>query len=196
MHIMSIDCESNGLHGTIFAIGAVIIDADDPDKLYNSISEFSGMVDIRLQEELDPWVIENVLPVSADLDLYDSLREMRGEFWSWYIEHNKPLTEQTIILADFGVPVEARLFRECIAENPVFRGWSGPYPLHDLGTMLLMVGADPDKTNRRTWWHDLYEDAMFIEPGLRQHDPVDDALGAARCAVKALRMARAAHPIR
>lgn len=41
MHIMSIDCESNGLHGTIFAIGAVIIDADDPDKLYNSIIELS-----------------------------------------------------------------------------------------------------------------------------------------------------------
>ena len=190
MHIMSIDCESNGLHGTIFAIGAVLIDADDPSKLYNPIAEFGADVDIRLDEDVDPWVTANVLPYLADLERYDSLLEMRTAFWEWYIKYNTNdlATWPLIVLADFGVPVEARLFRELIADDPAHREWKGPYPLHDLGTMLLMVGEDPDKVNRRNWWFDLYHDAMFLEPGLRQHNPLDDALGASRCAVKALQL--------
>ena len=104
---MSIDCESNGLHGTIFAIGAVLIDADDPSKLYNPIAEFGADVDIRLDEDVDPWVTANVLPYLADLERYDSLLEMRTAFWEWYIKYNTNdlATWPLIVLADFGVPV-------------------------------------------------------------------------------------------
>lgn len=197
MHILSLDCESNGLHGTIFAIGAVLIDTDDPEKLYNPIDQWGGKVDLRFyedREEYDPWVVDNVLPHLDDLALFDNRLDMRNEFWEWYVKHNTNnlATWPTIVLADFGVPVEARLFRELIQDDPAQREWKGPYPLHDLGTMLLMVGANPDTVNRRSWWWDMPRfDLKLIEEPLRQHNPVDDALAAARCAVKCLKMIKA-----
>lgn len=185
MRILSIDCESNGLHGTIFAVGAVIIDTEDPDRLYNPIAQFTGYVDIRLDEDIDPWVEQNVIPFIDDLDRFDDTGEMRREFWVWYIKNQFPLSDPGIVLADFAYPVEARFFSTLTYDDLEGRMWKGPYPLHELGTLLLAVGADPDKTNRRTWWHDLYTDIQVIAP-LRQHNPLDDALAAARCAVKAL----------
>jgi hypothetical protein len=55
------------------------------------------------------------------------------------------------------------------------RMWLGPYPMHELGTALLLAGVDPD-VNRRE---------LAGRPDLVQHDPVDDAIAAALCWRKA-----------
>lgn len=178
--ILSIDCESNGLHGYIFAIGAVLIDTDDPG---NTNERFTGYVDIRLFRDVDSWVVQNVLPFIHDLDLYDTLLDLYEEFWSWYCTH-KP---GAIVLVDFGFPVEARLFQYLINQDLPNRAFNGPFPLHELGTLLLAVGAPPDDTNRREWYVDLKEfDGMPAI--LKQHNPLDDAIAASWCAVKALRI--------
>lgn len=51
------------------------------------------------------------------------------------------------------------------------RMWNGPYPMHELGTALLVTGHDPDINGRELAGRD----------DLVQHDPVDDAIAAALC---------------
>jgi hypothetical protein len=46
--------------------------------------------------------------------------------------------------------------------------WSGPAPLHELATALLLTGYDPWDTNTRE---------LAGRDDLVQHDPVDDAIG-------------------
>jgi hypothetical protein len=52
--------------------------------------------------------------------------------------------DKAIILGDFQAPCEAGFFRQCVMEDINIREWQGPYPMHDLGTMLMVAGQDPD----------------------------------------------------
>jgi hypothetical protein len=190
MKILSFDVESNGLQGTAFAVGAVVLDTETCVQL----TRFTGRVDIHLMETIDVWVEANVLPHIGDLDYYglgghSRLVDMRDAFWAWLQEWK----EGALVIADFGWPVEARFLAACIDDRPADRTWNGPYPMHELGTLLLAVGADPDSTNRREWYKDMPE---FGGEGaiLKQHNPLDDALAAGWCAIKALRLLRVVTP--
>lgn len=179
MYILSFDVESNGLHGDGFAVGAVVLNSTN----LAQVDRFTGRVDIRLRFDLDPWVAENVLPYIDDLDLYEGIHELREAFWCWYLPYRQA---DTFILADFGWPVEARFLAECVDDSPDSRNWHGPYPMHELGTLLLCAGVDPDKTNRREWPADIVPGGEM--PILKQHNPLDDAIASAYTAVKAMRL--------
>lgn len=157
--VFSVDAETNGLYGEVWAIGAVV---DGP----NDSEMFRGMIDPRLHVT-DPWVREHIVPV-VKLPMFDSRASLLNSFWHFWMLHR----DTSIAIADFGTPVEAGLFRACVeladSEN---RRWQSPYPLHELGTLLLAHGLDPDLDRRK-----------FIDrEDLVAHDPLADALVAQLC---------------
>lgn len=180
MKILSFDCESNGLHGYTFAIGAVVLDVEKPEDTSN---RFMGYVDIRLFRDIDEWVEANVLPhvIGSDLELYDTLAQLYDAFWDWFLINK----QDVLVFSDFGYPVETN-FLSYLQKQDKSRHWQGPYPLHDVGTLLLAAGASPDRTNRREWFGDMQEFGGQV-PMLYEHNPFDDALASGWCAIKALR---------
>lgn len=165
MNIFSVDAESDGLYGDIFAIGVIAVDEN-----HEIVGEFGGIAEADAVK--DPWVRENILPQLAGLCEFKTRREMRDAFWAFWAKHGS----DAICLADFGAPVEALLFRKCIEDDLENRMWNGPYPMHELGTVLMLAGVDPD-VNR-------IEYARAGE--VRKHNPADDAAVAAACYFRAM----------
>ena len=165
--ILSFDAESNGLHGEAFAIGAVLL-PDDPNAL---TEHFFARCPIT--GDVDPWVNENVLPpLSQEMETHDTPREMRDAFWTWLTSH----MTGAVVVVDCGWPVEAGLLSACVADDPS-RAFKGPYPLHEVASLLLAAGLDP-----------LASYAEQVLPGRseRKHHPVYDAHVSALCARMAL----------
>lgn len=178
MKLLSFDVESNGLHGNGFAVGAVLINANTLEPL----SAFRG-TSMRKEfiDNLDDWVQENV-PVAEIIDNsqpYNSLIELRTAFWIWLQENKK----DAIVIADVGYPVEARFLIACQDDNPKQRAWEAPYPLHDVSTLLLAAGVDPD-IDRFEYAGELKRKVPLSL--MTKHDPYYDAWLSALCAVKAL----------
>lgn len=163
MKIFSVDAESDGLYGEIWAIGACVYDTSGPD-----IEGFAGQIDQKFVS--DPWVLENIVPV-VDLPRFETGLDLLNAFWDFWMAHR----DSSLCVVDFGAPVEAFLFRCAVGINPAARTWHGPYPMHELGTALLLAGEDPD-VNRREY---------IGRPDLVTHNPYDDALAAALCWIKA-----------
>jgi hypothetical protein len=134
MKILSVDAETNGLQGQPFAVGAVCTDDADPGRAEAFIAR-CGVVG-----PMDPWVLANVMPALEDVpfDMTTRYVDLLGDFADWFDAHKDGAT----VIAHVGVPVEARLFRDMIwflDRDP----FSGPFPLHDLATLLLAAGCDP-----------------------------------------------------
>jgi hypothetical protein len=157
--IFSVDAETDGLYGRVWAVGAVVL-----DRAGNVVDEFRGQLDPSVVADL--WVRENIVPV-VDLPRFTTGAALLDAFWGFWLEHR----EDTLCVADFGAPVEAGLFRSCVEVDVAARQWLGPYPMHELGTALFMAGFDPDVDRRE----------MAGLPGLVQNDPRDDALAAGLC---------------
>lgn len=166
--LFSFDAETDGLYGPVWAIGAVVYDLDDDGD--GVVDSFAAQIDPG-EFVTDQWVRDNIVPV-VDLPCCGSREELLDAFWEFWLRYRNDAR----CLADFGAPVEAGLFRACVERDPVNRTWLGPYPMHELGTALLLAGEDVDVDRRE------YAEA----PHLIQHDPVDDAVAAALCWRKAV----------
>lgn len=158
MKIFSVDAETDGLYGSVWAIGAVVLDGE------TEIERFEGQLDPAYVT--DEWVTKNIVPV-VELKLYEDYIELLNTFWKFWMKWR----DETVCVADFGAPVEAGLFRACVGFNRQERNWLGPYPMHELGTLLLIRGLDVD-INRRE---------LANRPELVRHNPVDDALASGLC---------------
>ena len=91
-NIFSFDCETNGLYGKCFAVGAIVL---SPEGLI--IDKFSGITQI---EDVDnDWVKENVIPNLTGLQQFSSRKEMRNAFWDFWMKYK----ESCICISDFGV---------------------------------------------------------------------------------------------
>ncbi|HSH31594.1 MAG TPA: hypothetical protein VK963_02915 [Candidatus Saccharimonadales bacterium] len=171
--LLSIDIESNGLHGKAFAIGAVVMRLDG-----TVIDEFSARCSIA--GELDPWVEKHVLPVLGEFpQTHRSARVMRDDFWSWY---KQAKDQADYMMVDNGYPVEARFLISCQDDDIDERYWDHFFPLLDLSSMLLQVGVKPLAVRYR-----FVADQLGDEPIL-QHNPRWDAWVSALAAAKALKM--------
>lgn len=165
MNILSFDAESNGLHGEAFAIGAVVVDRSGRE-----VNSFAARCPVSA--DVDPWVAENILPALSDLQpTHTTAREMRDAFWAWLQAHKA----RCLVVADCGWPVEAGLLSACVGDDPS-RAFAGPYPLHEVATLLLAAGMDPLATY----------DELCPPCAWPKHDPRRDALQSAACAVAAL----------
>jgi hypothetical protein len=157
--VFSFDAETDGLYGAPWAVGACVLDAEG-----RIAASFAGQLDAAVVT--DSWVRENVVPV-VDLPRYPDRSTLLDAFWSFWMEYR----DDVLCVADFGAPVEAGLFRACVELDPAARMWNGPYPLHELGTALLVAGFDPDVDRRE----------MSGRPDLAPHDPLADAVASGLC---------------
>lgn len=168
---MVFDVESIGLHGEGFAVGYVVINrrgdvleeqviACDPDEAH-------GLPKDRR------WVDTNVPALPRD---QLAPAGVRGAFWHRW-QHWK--AQGAVLVADCCWPVEARFLAAAVDDCRPHRDWAGPYPLHDLASVLLALGRDPLATNDR------------LPDELPAHHPLMDARQSARQLVEALRDAMA-----
>lgn len=170
MKILSVDVESNGLHGQPFAIGAMLTDDDGVHSLFEDSCIIDGPV--------DPWVAENVLPALGTPVPYRGTGHdypaMLAQFAGWFDRHKAG----AVVIAHCGVPVEARLFADMVrvlGRDP----FSGPFPLHDLATLLYAVGADPLSADGYRTAHGLRMAAAY--EAMSPHNPLYDAAVAEAC---------------
>lgn len=168
---MVLDVESIGLHGEGFAVGYVVINrrgdvleertyACDPDEAH-------GLPKDRR------WVDANV-PKLGHPDASNPLgapAAVRAEFWYRWL-HWK--AQGAALVADCCWPVEARFLAACVDDCRPSRDWDGPYPLHDLASVLLALGRDPLATIDR------------LPNELPAHHPLHDARQSARLLIEAL----------
>lgn len=164
---MVFDVESVGLHGEGFAVGWVVVDRDgnryDEGCLACDPDLCEGTAESRL------WVNENVPYLEPTSP---TKQHLRNAFWHAWRDWSQ---RDAVLVADCAWPVEANFLSACIRLNHAEREWQGPYPLHDLASMLLMLGADPLATTERN----------PLE--LPVHHPLMDARQSARQLVECLK---------
>lgn len=139
--VFSVDAEVNGLYGLAFAVAATV--REDGQE----VAQFVGRCPIA--EPVDGWVAQNVLPKLADMKVeFGSYEELEEAFWAFFQCH----VENSTVIAHCASPVESGLFRRCVERRLDERAFQGPFPLHEVGTILLAVGEDPasvDNYNRK-----------------------------------------------
>lgn len=190
------DAESVGLHGQGFAVGGGVYDIHG-----KAIREFQWdclpsrangiardlILDERgsaakVQEAGDKqWVHENVKidPNSINVATPELVR--RGFWHEW--ETAKAEFPGILMAVECGWPVEARFLIECIQDDPATRNWRGPYPMHEIATLMLAAGMDPMATYDRT---------PEESPA---HEPLADARLSARLLSEALSRLNTAHEV-
>lgn len=160
---MVFDVESVGLHGEGFSVGWVVVDATYK-RIIASAQYACDPERAKGTDESREWLAKNV-PVPRQGYNCSSPRGVRDEFWRvWQYAKLKG----ALLVADCCWPVEARFLAACVDDNPEEREWGGPYPLHDVASILLANGADPLAKHER-------------QPDeLPEHDPLSDAHQSAR----------------
>jgi hypothetical protein len=160
------DVESIGLHGEPYAVGWTVIDAEgreiesgkmavDPDGVH-------GDGDDR------EWVNANIPSINIT---HLCLRDVLIDFWSKWMQWKK---EGVLMFAECTWPVEAKFLSMALHAQPAMK-WEGPYPFHDVASVMLAVGMDPTATYER------------LPAELPKHDPLADARQSARLLINALK---------
>lgn len=165
------DVESIGIHGQAFAVAGGVYDRDG-----NALHEFSYHCSSVLADgESDDreWVAANVT-VSDHSTGCISLIELRNNFWSEWLNAKQKWPEITMAV-ECGWPVEARFLNTCIDDDRGKRNWSGPYPMHEIASIMLAAGMDPMASYER------------LPSELPAHEPLADARQSARLLATALR---------
>ena len=157
---MVFDVESIGLHGEGFAVAWVVVNRDgerlgegclscDPAQCY-------GTDESRL------WVGENVPPLERTSPTKQHLSNTFWHEWRHWADQG------AVLVADCAWPVEANFLSACVKLNHDEREWQGPYPLHDLASVLLALGSDALAVTER------------LPDELPAHHPLMDARQSAR----------------
>jgi hypothetical protein len=162
-YIFSIDVECVGLYGDVFSVGVSIMDqtGNEIDNLFLRADHNINNNNYNNLFDNIKWIEEHVIPTLDPINC-DNLLDLRDHFWDFYIESKKKYPNM-IVISDCGSPCESGFFRTCILDDLVHRQWLGPYPLHELGTLLLARGKDPVGTYERN------------NDELPKHNPLCDA---------------------
>jgi hypothetical protein len=156
------DVESIGLHGEGFAVAGGIY--DEKGKCVD-LSEFCYSCPPGnaqgIQEDRD-WVHANVPSIEIT---HDYPKEVRFAFWK---EWKKAKKAGAIMFAECGWPVEARFLCKCIDDHDPSHRFDGPYPFHEISTVMACAGMDPMATYER------------IEGETSVHNPMCDVRQSAR----------------
>ena len=165
---MVFDVESIGLHGEGFAVAWVVVNRDG-----ERLSERCLACPRDLCNGTDAgraWAREHV----PDLEVTSPTRKhLLNAFWH---EWRHWADQGAVLVADCAWPVETNFLSECVRLNHAEREWQGPYPLYDLASVLLALGANPlmDATDR-------------LRDELPEHNPLMDARQTARQLVACLK---------
>lgn len=166
------DVESVGLHGDGFAVaGGVYCDNGSALREFQFSCPTLECEGTQADRE---WVFANCPQLAITHRTPKAMRQ--GFRKQWILAKN----EGALMAADCPWPVEAKFLEACIEDDKIARNWEGPYPLIDIGSVLLGGGMDPLGKYSRT------------ASELPEHDPLADARQSARLLATAL--ARRASP--
>jgi hypothetical protein len=163
---MVIDVESVGLHGDGFAVAWVVVNRQG-ERLEEGCLACDPVMACGSEADRR-WVRENIPPLPITNPTKHHLRNTFWHAWRSWAERG------AVMVADCAWPVEANFLSACVRLNYAEREWQGPYPLHDLATLLLASGADPLAITERR------------EDELPAHHPLMDARQSARQLVELL----------
>lgn len=181
--VFSFDAETDGLWGEHFAIAAIVLDLEGRE-----VARFAGRVaDMVAAVTHDAWVRENIVPLCESLPTFANARELRDAFWAFWMEWK----DKALALSDCGYSVEGGLIHKCVEDDLGARNWLAPWPMLDLGTLLVVCGINPRAVQKGQ------EGSRIMLAGLEEgnfnlHNPVDDALATGLSWLKYLKMARKA----
>lgn len=157
--LLCFDLESNGLHGEVFAVGAVVMDANG-----KILDQYTGRS--KIVGSVNEWVKDNVLTAIEDMVItHGSAKDLRESFWRWYV---KTEPEVDYVLVSNGYPVEYRFLIKCQEENLEERFWQHPFPILDLSSLLLQ--ADVSTAEKAS-----IKNEMIKNGSLAMHHPLHDA---------------------
>lgn len=160
-NILLFDVESTSLHGTGFAVGAIVVNkgGSEIDRFELLSKEGAG--------KANDWVKENVLSNLSDMPTCETDKDLRNAFYDFYMKHK----ETAEVWSDVNFPVETNFLSAIVNDNVSEREWSMPYPLKDASTI---VDVSIDRCAE-----------CGIE-GLRKHNPFDDSRASVYFLLKAL----------
>ena len=164
---MVFDVESIGLHGEGFAVAWVVVNRDGERLDEGCLSCDPGLCSGT--DESRAWVGENVPALEHTSPTPQHLRNTFWSIWRHWADRG------AVLVADCAWPVEANFLSACVKLNHAEREWRGPYPLHDLASVLLALGHNPLAVTER-------------QPDeLPAHHPLMDARQSARQLLEALK---------
>ena len=170
-----IDVESMGIHGQGFAVGYVVQD-ENRNEVASAL--YSAPSDLARGDHYDrEWVKKHVEPHLPKYPTHSSLLAMRTAFWEDWLYWRERGAEGW---ADCLWPVEARFLNACVDDyydlperghdSSIKRSRKdkGPYPFHEIATVMLMAGWNPTANYPR------------LPNELPKHNPLADARQSAR----------------
>lgn len=163
------DVESIGLHGEGFAVAYLII-TPQGEKVHEAVAWFDP-AKAKGTDSNRIWIKEHVTGLPEGYGKMESPTGLRDLFWQAWM-HWK--SQGAVMVADCCWPVEARFLIACVDDDPERREWDGPYPLHDLGSIMLALGHDPLSRSERQAGE------------IPEHNPLCDARQSARLLVEIL----------
>lgn len=169
-YVLVFDVESIGLYGSPFAVGGVAFSTAHLDQPLVFEEEFlyacpSAAAVGNLADR--HWVEQNVQIPEAQIKLARP-EEVQRHFWQAWLGWRM---QDTWLAADCPFPVETAFLARCV-EQMRARGES-PYPLIDIGSVILSAGRNPLAT---------YPRLPNEQPA---HNPLADAKQSARLLVEA-----------
>ncbi len=164
---MVFDVKSIGLHGEGFAVAWVVVNRDGKRLAEGCLSCDPILCNGTAESHL--WVRENMPELEFTSPTKSHLQNMFWHEWRHWADQG------AVLVADCAWPVEASFLSACVKQNHAEREWQGPYPLHDLASVMLAAGRDPLATNER------------LPDELPAHHPLMDARQSARLLVQALK---------
>lgn len=157
--IFSFDCETNGLWGKAFSIGAVVYNEDGTTETFIARCLIDG--------EVNEWVRENVLPNMMDIEItHDDYDSMLSAFAQFYLAHKKDAD----IIVHMGLPVEVRVLID-MHDKGFIGDWEAPYPLIDISA-FPQIDTSVDLYNRLN--------GIEIDFKGSVHNPLYDSISAAK----------------
>lgn len=163
------DVESVGLHGEGFAVAGGVLHY--PLGVYDETFCFACPPADALGSAADrEWVDKNVPALDCQ---FATTEEVRAAFWVQWTAA-KVLFPGILMVAECLWPVEAGFVEACICDDIETRNWEGPYPFHEIASIMFAAGMDPMATYDR------------LPSELPKHDPLADARQSARLLTEAL----------
>lgn len=157
----SVDAETDGLWGNVFAVAAIV---------YDQFGKEIERIALRLPDSVieNEWVKDNVLPQLDELKItHSSYEEMMKEFSDFYLKH-----KDATALWHMGHIVEAHLFRE-MHRLGYIGDWDAPYVPIEVASYLEMAGEAADSV-------DTYAIKNSIKVDGNTHNPLYDCEVAAK----------------
>lgn len=166
---MVFDVESIGLHGEPFAVGWVIVESG-VETSSGRYSVFPGIVSGESEDR--EWCEKNIpeIPVT-----HATLEEMLRDFWEIWKTHK---ASGGTLWAECQWPVEGKFLSMCVGVDYPNSKWDGPYPFHEIASVMLAAGMDPLSNYDR------------LSSELPKHEPLADARQSARLLLEALEKIR------